>query len=259
MHLRFEARGVSSELELAPGTWTLGGGTDDGIRFPGLPSRLLELDLAEERVRVRCSAPRLVGRAVLAAGVRRWLLPGERVHLARGVALWVEARDPTPATAVLLRSLLTPGAVPACTAAPALICVAGPDAGRVFPLLGPAAELGRVAGCAIRLRDGAVSRRHLALVPDRGRHRVMDLGGRNRAHCNGRWLRSGRLLTTGDLLLVGRTLLHYRAVAPVGDGPGRLPGGAAPPTAGPALSGSATGPPVPPAAASAAGAGRRSS
>src|SRR5262245_49673115 len=48
MHLQFEARGVGSELELEPGTWTLGGAEDDGIRFPGLPPRLLELDLSPE-------------------------------------------------------------------------------------------------------------------------------------------------------------------------------------------------------------------
>src|SRR5262249_47581772 len=74
MHVRFVARGVGSELELQPGTWTVGGAEDDGIRFPGLPPRLLELDLQTGRAWVRCTRPLRVGRAVLEPGVRRWLL-----------------------------------------------------------------------------------------------------------------------------------------------------------------------------------------
>ena len=243
MHVRFEARGVGSELALQPGTWTVGGGDDDGIRFPGLPPRLLELDLAEERVWVRCFEPRPVGRAALDAGVRRWLLPGERVRLSREAQLWVEPPAEAPATVALVRSLLESLDAWGCSAAAALVCVAGVDAGAVFPLAGPAPELGRLPGCAVRLNDGAVSRRHLQLVLQGGRHRVRDLGGRNRARRNGRWLRPGTLLLDGDVLGVGRSLLHYRA-------------GSAP--AAPVTS-SATAPPAPRAAASDDGAGRRSS
>ncbi len=241
MHVRFEARGVGSELELQPGTWTVGGGDDDGIRFPRLPPRIVELDLAEDRVWVRCNEPRPVGRALLDAGIRRWLLPGERVRLSRQTELWVQAPAETPSTVALVRSLLEPGDGWAWSAAALLVCVAGADAGTVFPLAGPAPELGRLPGCAVRLGDGAVSRRHLQLVREGDRHRVRDLGGRNRARCNGRWLRSGLLLSDGDVLGVGRSLLHYRA--------GR----------GPTLSASETAPPVPPAAPSDAGGGRRSS
>ena len=56
----------------------------------------------------------------------------------------------------------------------------------------PAPEIGRLPGCAVRLGDGAVSRRHLQLLREGGAHRLRDLGGRNRARCNGRWLRAGR-------------------------------------------------------------------
>jgi hypothetical protein len=190
MHLRFEARGVGSELELQPGTWTVGGGEDDGIRFPGLPPRLLELDLADDRVWVRCREPRPVGRAVVDAGLRRWLLTGERVRLSREAQLWVEPPLEAPATVALVRSLLEPGDAWACSAAAALVCVAGVDAGAVFPLAGPASELGRLPACSVRLTDGAVSRRHLQLVRVGDRHRVRDLGGRNRA-LQRRWLRRG--------------------------------------------------------------------
>lgn len=247
MHVRFEARGVGSELELQPGTWTVGGGVDDGVRFPGLPPRLLELDLFDDRVWVRCTAPRPVGRAVLEPGIERWLLPGERVRLSRAAQLWTDAPATAPSTLVLVRSLLDPARPPACSAAALLTCVAGKDTGAVFPLLGAAPELGRLPGCAVQLSDGAVSRRHLQLVREAGGHRVRDLGGRNRARCNGRWLRSGRLLADGDVLAVGRSLLHYRAGAP------ERPRPVTPLTA------SGTAPPAPPGAPSGGGDGRRSS
>jgi hypothetical protein len=261
MQLVFEARGVSSELELQPGTWTVGGGEDDGVRFAGLRPRLLELDLAEGRIWVRCHRPCPVGRAPLQPGVQRWLLPGERVRLSRRVFLWVEAESVAPCTRALLRALLGSGEPGLCSAAPTLVCVAGVDAGSVFPLVGRAVELGRALACAVRLSDGAVSRRQLRLVEAHGMHRVLDLGGRNRVRRNGRWLRSGVLLADGDLLAVGRSLLHYRSGArEAADG-----GGATEVTAGgpedeaAPLSASERDPPAPPAAASASGGGRRSS
>ncbi|MGZ3446607.1 MAG: FHA domain-containing protein [Myxococcaceae bacterium] len=239
VHVRFEAGGLRSDLDLQPGTWTVGGGTDDGVRFPGLLPRLLELDLSEDRVWLRCTAPCPVGRAVLAPDLRRWLLPGERVRLSAQACLWVEAAVEVPATVALVRSLLAPGRA-ALSVGPLLACVAGRDAGRVFPLLGPVTEVGRLPGCAVQLGDGAVSRRHLQLVGEGGAHRVRDVGGRNRARCNGRWLRARRgvLLTDGDLLEVGRSLLHYRA-----------------PDAEPPLTASETAPPAPPGAPSDGGAG----
>jgi Inner membrane component of T3SS, cytoplasmic domain len=258
MHVRFEARGVSSELELHPGTWTVGGGEDDGVRFPGLPPRLLELDLAEDRAWVRCHRPCPVGRALLAPGVHRWLLPGERVRLSRRVFLWVEAESEVRCTRALIRSLLASGGPGLCSAAPILVCVAGADAGSVFPLVGPTVELGRALACGVRLSDGAVSRRQLRLVEARGMHRVLDLGGRNRVRRNGRWLRSGVLLADGDLFAVGRSLLHYRSGAPEPVDGGATEVAAGGPEEEP-LSASETDPPAPPAAASAAGAGRRSS
>jgi hypothetical protein len=240
MNLRFEARGVGSDLELQPGTWTVGGAKDDGIRFPGLPPRLLELDLSPNRVWVGCTRALSVGRAVLGPGVRRWLLPGERVRLSREAQLWLEPPSEAPGTLALVRSLLEGGGAPISSAAPALVCVAGVDAGAVFLLAGPVTDVGRATACAVRLGDGAVSRRHLQLVLERRGHRVRDLGGRNRARCNGRWLRSGQLLADGDLLEVGRSLLHYRR----GSTETERAAGQAP------LSASGTGPPAPPAAAS---------
>ena len=222
-----------------PGTWTVGGGTDDGIRFPGLLPRLLELDLTEDRVWLRCTAPCPVGRAMLGPG-RPPLAPSGRTRpaLRAGLALGRGCRRgachrgsrPLPARTRGRRSLRR---------APAGMR-GGPDAGRVFPLVGPVTEVGRLPGCAVQLGDGAVSRRHLQLVGEGGVHRVRDVGRRNRARCNGRWLRArkGVLLADGDLLEVGRSLLHYRA-----------------PDEEPPLTASETAPPAPPGAPSDAGAG----
>ena len=252
MDVRFEARGVASELELQPGTWTVGGAEDDGVRFPGLPPRLLELDVEACRAWVRCTRPVRVGRAVLEPGVRRWLLPGEPVRLSRSAKLQIAAVAEAAGTLALVRSLLLPGGPPLCSAAAALVCVAGADAGTVFLLAGPATEVGRSPGCAVQLRDAAVSRRHLQLLRDpAGTHRVRDLGSRNRTRCNERWLRSGRLLADGDILAVGRSLLHYRRELPETS--------ASTDAEGRRVSPSETAPPVPPAAPSGAGDGRRSS
>jgi len=240
MRLHFEARGVSSELDLAPGTWTLGGAADDGIRFPGLPSHLLELEVRETRIWVTCTAARPVGRAVLAPGVRRWLLPGERIRLSRLAQLRLEAPGEDPDTLRLLRALLEGAAAEEHSAAARLTCVAGVDSGRSFPLLGATVELGRLPSCEVQLGDSAVSRRHLEFTAEHGAHRVRDLGGRNRARGNGQRLRSGKLLSDGDVIAVGRSLLCYRAERRSA----ALP-----------LTGSGTGQPAPPAAPSAGGAG----
>src|SRR4030095_6349825 len=121
-----------------------------------------------------------------------------------------EPPSETAGTLALVRSLLEGRGAPVSSPAPALVCVVGVDAGAVFLLAGPVTELGRATACAGTRGGAAVSRRHLQLVLDRRGHRVRDVGGRNRARCNGRWLRSGKLLADGDLLEVGRSLLHYR-------------------------------------------------
>ena len=217
MHVHFEARGVGSALELQPGTWTVGGAEDDGVRFPGLPPRLLEIDVEADRAWVCCARPLRVGRAVLEAGLRRWLLPGEALRLSREAEIRITPPTEAPGTMALVRSLLQRGEPPVSTLASALVCVAGPDAGTVFLLAEPSLEL---------------------VLDSGGSHRVKDLGSRNRTRCNGRWLRSSRLLSDGDLLAVGRSLLHYRRASPGAERPsdtdaqGRGPEAVSPPNQG---------------------------
>ena len=116
-----------------------------------------------ERAWVRCAHPLRVGRAVLESNVRRWLLPGEPVRLSRVAKIRIAPPGEDAGTMALVRSLIQRGQTPVSSATPALLCVAGPDAGTVFLLGETPLELGRAPECAIRLGDGAVSRRHLEL------------------------------------------------------------------------------------------------
>jgi transcriptional regulator with GAF, ATPase, and Fis domain len=59
-----------------------------------------------------------------------------------------------------------------------LVVVAGPDEGRELAIDGEV-ELGSDEGCALVLRDPAVSRRHIVVSARGGRVRVRDLGSRN--------------------------------------------------------------------------------
>ena len=186
MHVRFEAGGLRSDSGAPAGD--LDGGRGHGRRDP-LPRAPARGCSSSTSARIASGSdaqrPCPVGRAVLAPALRRWLLPGERVRLSAEAWLWVEAAVEVPATLALVRSLLAPGAA-ALSVGPLLACVAGRDAGKVFPLVDPVTEIGRLPGCAVQLGDGAVSRRHLQLVGEHGAHRVRDIGGRNRARCNGR-------------------------------------------------------------------------
>ena len=77
---------------------------------------------------------------------------------------------------------------------------------RTFPLQGARWVVGRGAECDLRLRDPAVSRRHVLLERDGGGLRFTDLGGVNPVLLDGRIAQSGPL-QAGQVLLVGMTRL----------------------------------------------------
>ena len=160
--------GVRSDLELQPGTWTVGGGVDDGIHFPGLP-------LAAARARRR---PR-TGSGSDATSRVRWGGRCSRPESAGGCSPanasgspgrhgcgWSRPTRP-PARWRWSAPSLPPRLSPILSAVPLLACVVGPDAGPCSRSSGPAPRSGGSPGCAVRLADGAVSRRHLLLEPRR--------------------------------------------------------------------------------------------
>lgn len=258
MRFHFHAGPEVSELDLDAALWTVGGGPSDGVRIAGCPTSLLQLAVTPGSVWLRGGQPLRVGRAPLDPHAWRLLLPGEAVELGAGRTLRLPAVPPA-GTDALLRALALPDRpLPRCAAA-VLVAVAGPDAGETFALPGPSAEVGRLEGAGVCLRDAAVSRRQLRLVRTGEGHRAEPHPGPNPVRHNGRTLRTAALLREGDVLGVGRTLLCYFPALPEVGGP---PGPVAPLDPGArrrhstrALTASGTGRRAPPGAPSTAGAG----
>jgi len=207
----FEAGQSTSDLDLGPGQWTVGGAQEDGVRVAGLSPGLVSLEVTEAAVWLRSARELLVGRGPLGAGMRRLLLPGEPVELAPAMRLRRAPEGMTSETLPLLQSWVRDEGPGARSAAAQLVCVAGPDAPSAFPLTGTQVELGRHPGCGVQLRDRSVSRRHARLVRAANGHRLEDLGGPNPTRRNGRRLRTPASLQDGDVIELGRTLLRYLA------------------------------------------------
>ena len=106
---------------------------------------------------------------------------------------------------------------PASPAGPSLLVVAGPDAGRRFPLPDGAAggatvsgtivSLGRGTGSDVRLRDTEVSRRHAELRFAPGGPVLADVGSANGTQLNGAKVTGPAPVFRGDRLTLGRTSL----------------------------------------------------
>mgnify|MGYP006287168017 FL=1 len=89
-----------------------------------------------------------------------------------------------------------------------LVALEGPAVGRAWFIEGFPIEIGRDDGCAVRIDDEAVSRRHCRLRHALDEVRVEDLGSQEGTHVNERLVRGEAPLVPGDRLLVGRTLLR---------------------------------------------------
>ena len=214
---------MGSELELQPGTWTVGGAEDDGIRFPGLPPRLLELDVEPDRTwvdaRGRCGWAGRCSRPACAAGC----FPESRSDCHGRRSMPDRATDEAAGNAsALVRSLLEPGGAPVSSAAAALVCVAGPDAGAVFLLARAQARAGALPPAA---RSGSGTGRSRAAISSSCSTRWHPSGHGTSADetergVSGRGFVAASSLSDGDLLAVGRSLLHYRRASPDAVGPG---------------------------------------
>ena len=213
MHLELHSRGQSLPLDWPPGTYVVGGGRTDALSVDGLPPALLRVTVAEDRLLVAAGGPVWLRGVRLRPGRTCWLLPGESLRLERRGRMVLAVAGPAPAlgTRSLLRRLLASMRVPAEVAVPRLVCISGPDLGRVL-LLRPGRQLlGRGPDCSLRLTDGAVSRRQLSLTMDGQRVLVEDLGTPGGSRVNGRRAPSEVALQSGDLVGAGRTLLAFAA------------------------------------------------
>lgn len=89
-----------------------------------------------------------------------------------------------------------------------LVCLAGPDVGRVFLLDIVPAVIGRDVGVDLRLADDRASRRHARIAREDDALLIEDLDSSNGMLVNGA-KKKIHLLAHGDRIQLGGTLLVY--------------------------------------------------
>lgn len=84
-----------------------------------------------------------------------------------------------------------------------IVCVAGTDRGRGFPIARTKLVLGRAPGCEIEFTSGDVSRRHALLSPNGDDYTIEDLGSTGGTFVNG--VRTSRIakVSIGDRIQLG--------------------------------------------------------
>jgi serine/threonine-protein kinase len=98
-----------------------------------------------------------------------------------------------------------------------LVVLAGPDEGRVFNLGAEALLLGRSRATDSHLIDPHISRVHCQVMPENGKHVVIDFESAGGTFVNGKQI-SRHVLQTGDLVRIGTTHMQFieeQADAPV--------------------------------------------
>ncbi|HVZ73557.1 MAG TPA: GGDEF domain-containing protein [Polyangia bacterium] len=93
-----------------------------------------------------------------------------------------------------------------------LVVIAGPSFGEMHKLRGERTSLGRGDRCDVRIVDDGVSREHVAIQREGGKHVLVDLGSTNGTFCNGlRLAKEARAaLNDGDKISVGAsTILKF--------------------------------------------------
>jgi pSer/pThr/pTyr-binding forkhead associated (FHA) protein len=87
--------------------------------------------------------------------------------------------------------------------------IAGPDAGRQFPLVeGQVLQIGRGPSTQTRLTDPFVSRLHCQVSAENGVILLTDLGGAGGTRVNGKKIEKPQLLMPGDVVAIGDTRLR---------------------------------------------------
>ena len=216
--------GSHRPVEATARSFTLGGGAADRYRVPGLQPGALRIHVESTRVLVVARTSAWCRGVRLRVGAPVLLPPGEEVFLTRrGRIRLVHAVDAAPAplgTRSVLRRLLAGDEAPSGIGVARLLCIAGPELGRSLLVAGGPLELGRAPGCALRLRDAAISRWQARLWVDGETVLLEDLGSYGGTRINGRRVHAARRLAPGDLIGAGRTLLRFTAAPrPVEDVP----------------------------------------
>jgi pSer/pThr/pTyr-binding forkhead associated (FHA) protein len=90
-----------------------------------------------------------------------------------------------------------------------LTVVSGPNEGDYYPLGNRTMVIGRQESCPIQVADDRVSRKHLQVRADGGKHFALDMNSANGVFINGRKLESEIELAEGDELSLGSSKLAY--------------------------------------------------
>jgi len=89
-----------------------------------------------------------------------------------------------------------------------LVVTAGPQQGKVFPLVSCPLTIGRRDTCDLVLNDASVSRRHAQVSCRHGEYTITDLNSTNGIYVNGARVTS-RVLRPGDTVKIGTTLCIF--------------------------------------------------
>lgn len=84
-----------------------------------------------------------------------------------------------------------------------------PDKKKVFKLIKPVTIIGRSKVSDISLNDPSISRKHVELVKENDRIRLVDLGSTNGTMVNDTRVKA-KMLRAGDKILIGKSALIYR-------------------------------------------------
>lgn len=94
---------------------------------------------------------------------------------------------------------------------PSIIIVSGPSEGDYYPLKSATVVVGRQESCPIQVADDRVSRKHLQIRSDGGRHLAVDMKSANGVWINGRKAETECELADQDEIVVGDSKLVYCA------------------------------------------------
>ena len=199
------------EVDLDEGEHTVGGEGAE-LALPGATARV-RLWIEQGRLSIEATAAVRVGGLRLPQGMRRLVMPGERIELGPVSLQPVAAPEEShPATRALAFDLLGGGAEAQTPVH--LTCLTGADVGRRFAVGQEAAEIGRGDGVAVRLRDRAVSRRHARVLREGLHYVIEDLGTPNGLYVDGARIAGRAVLTGGELIEIGESLLRFSAPPP---------------------------------------------
>ncbi|MGV3621797.1 MAG: FHA domain-containing protein [Archangium sp.] len=209
----------TTQVDLADGTITVGGGTRDHIRVDGLPHGLLSLTLMGQQLSVTAQRSVRIGASLFPARIPRLVVADEELRLPNDVIIRrvvdVKKRESrkTIDTAFVAEQLLSGTDVPVQdTRAASFTCVTGLDQGVVYAIPFNENSIGRADDAVIRVRDRAVSRQQAKLLK-RGKDFVLEpvSGSMNGVFVNGRLVKKSAMLRTGDTVEVGQTVLRFDA------------------------------------------------